>query len=319
MMRATSLAVCLALLPFAAQAQDAAETSEKAFAAFEGTFGVTKGKRRNHTKGFCIVGQFEPVDSAIHKYSKSPIFKGTSSVIGRVSHKGGNDKAADDKFGHYGLAFVMTTPDDDTHIINMNTEHFFPVSTPGAFAELMQAKATSPEAVKVFAANSPELKAHKAHHAKIDKTLRPYEGATYNSINSFHLVNEAGDQTPVRWSFVPATEQKVVLDPKQDFFFENMQANLKAGEVAWNMEIIIANPDDAVTNPAILWTGDHTRIIGGKLVVKAAMLEKDGECDEINYDPTILSDGFEPSDDPMLEVRSLIYAIGVSKRLAEKQ
>ncbi|KAB7615552.1 catalase [Amylibacter sp. SFDW26] len=319
MLRASAIALSIALMPVTAFAEDAFDKAERTMKAFEDVFGVTKGKRRNHTKGFCIIGSFEPQDAAILKYTNSPIFTQTSSVNGRVSHKGGNNKAADNKFADYGLAFEITTPDDDTHIIGMNTEHFFPVSTPEAFSKLMQAKAIGKEAVKAFAANSPELKAHKAYHSARDKTLRPYEGATYNSINTFYLVDDAGKRTAIRWSFVPSNDQKVVLDPSENFFFENMQANLDAGEVAWDMIITIANPDDEILNPAILWTGEHTQIKAAKLIVNSISTEAEGECDPLNYDPLILTDGFEPSEDPMLEARSAIYAIGVSKRLGEKE
>lgn len=33
---------------------------EKGFAAFEGLFGVTEGKRRNHTKGFALRARLHP-------------------------------------------------------------------------------------------------------------------------------------------------------------------------------------------------------------------------------------------------------------------
>ncbi len=85
------------------------------------------------------------------------------------------------------------------------------------------------------------------------------------------------------------------------------------------MVITIANPGDPVNNPAVQWRGDHKRINAGKFVVTSAMTETDGRCDAINYDPTVLSQGFEPSEDRMLEARSLIYAIGVGKRLSEKE
>ncbi len=202
--------------------------------------------------------------------------------------------------------------------MNMNTEDFFPVATTEEFVALMQAKAAGKNAVAAFAANSPALRAHKAHHSARDKTLHPYEGATYNSINSFYLVDEAGTQTPIRWSFVPAGNDDVVLDPSPDFFFENMQENLSRGEVAWDMVVTIANPDDDILNPAKRWEGDQTTLTAAKLVVYSAVREADGTCDELNFDPMVLSDGFEPSEDPMLVARGAIYAIDLSKRLSEK-
>ena len=185
MLKPSTLALCAILIPATSPAQDSFATAERIFADMETLSSGVKGKRRNHTKGICFTGEFAPADTAIQKYSTSPIFAGRSDVTGRLSHKGGNNLAADDKFGDYGLAFEVTTSDDDSHIFAMNTEDFFPLSTPEALMELMAAKVAGGDAVKNFAANSAELRAHKAYHGARDKTLRPYEGSTYNSINSF--------------------------------------------------------------------------------------------------------------------------------------
>ena len=297
---------------------DERTNTERNLAAFENLFGVTKGKRRNHTKGYCIVGEFIPQDSAISDYTNSPIFAGVSKVKGRVSHKGGKSNPPDDKPGNYGLAFEITTADDDAHIINMNTEQFFPVSTTEAFIGLLEAKAAGKEATAAFAKNHPALKAYKTYHAALDKSLRPYEGATYNSINTFYLVSKSGERTPVRWSFIPSGEQGIVLDPTENFFFENMQANLKRGEVTWDMVVSFAVDGDDVLNPAIRWSDDNPQIVAAKLKVTSAVREADGTCDEMNFDPTVLSAGFEPSEDPMLQARAEIYALGVGRRLSEK-
>ena len=311
-----AVAICVAFLPITAQA-DAFETAENAMQAFEDVFGVTTGKRRNHTKGYCITGTFQRVDDQILNYSNSPIFTEAATFLGRVSHKGGKSNPPDDVFGDYGLAFEIETASGDFHIMNMNTEDFFPVPTAEEFVALMQAKAQGSEAVAAFAQNSPELRAHKAYHKARDKTLRPYEGAIYNSINSFYLVDDADNRTAVRWSFVPAGQHDIVLETNPSFFFENIQENLSRGEVAWDMVITIANPGDDILNPASLWEGDHTQVTAARLVVETALREEDSTCGEMNFDPLILSDGFEPTEDPMLEVRSAVYAIGVSRRLSE--
>ncbi|MFD1159913.1 catalase [Roseovarius aestuarii] len=316
-MRTILMATCLSLasLPAAGGEFD----TEGGFAAFENLFGVTEGKRRNHTKGFCVEGELTPVDEAIKAYSTSPLFTGTSDVIARVSHKGGKANPADDKYGLLGLSMEISTHDDDLHVIGMNTEHFFPVSTSEAFIELLRAKATGGDAVKEFAAAHPELKAYKAYHGALDKTLRPYEGTTYNSVNAFYLVNEAGEKTAMRFSFRPSGDEAIVVDTHPDFFLDNMQANIAQGTVSWDMVVTLANPGDPVADPSAQWTGDHTEIVAARFTANAAMSEEDGQCDAINFDPTVLSNGFEPSEDPMLQVRSMIYAHGVGKRLSEKE
>ncbi|KIC21532.1 catalase [Leisingera sp. ANG-Vp] len=316
-MRTSLFAICLSLAALPAAAEGEFNT-EDGFAAFEELFGVTEGKRRNHTKGFCVEGVLTPVDDAVKAYSSSPLFTGTSTVIARVSHKGGKANPADDKYGLLGMAMEITTADDDLHVIAMNTEHFFPVATSEAFIKLLRAKAAGGDAVKAFAAAHPALKAYKAYHGALDKTLRPYEGTTYNSVNAFYLVNGAGEKTPMRFSFRPSGAEGIVVETHPDFFLENMQANIAGGGVSWDMVITLANPGDAIADPSVQWTGDHTEIVAARFTATAAMSEADGRCDAINFDPTVLSDGFEPSEDPMLEVRSLIYAHGVGKRLSEQ-
>ncbi|UWR44148.1 catalase [Phaeobacter inhibens] len=316
-MRTGLFALCLSLTSLPAFAEGEFDT-EGGFAAFEQLFGVTEGKRRNHTKGFCIEGELVPVDSAIKAYSNSSLFTGTSFVIARVSHKGGKPNPADDKYGLLGMAMEITTADDDLHVIAMNTEHFFPVATSEAFIELLRAKAAGPEATKAFAADRPALKAYKAYHGALDKTLRPYEGTTFNSVNSFYLVDAAGAQTGIRFSFRPSGEEGIVTDTHPDFFLENMQSNIANGGVSWEMVVTLANPGDVIADPSVQWTGEHTEIVAARFTAKAAMSESDGQCDDLNFDPMVLSEGFAPSEDPMLLVRSMIYAHGVGQRLSEK-
>ncbi|WOR15231.1 catalase [Hyphomonas sp. FCG-A18] len=299
-------------------ASSAVFDAEEGFDAFEKLFGVTKGKRRNHTKGFCVEGIFAPVDPRVRTYSSSPIFSGTSTVVARVSHKGGKANPRDDQYGLLGMGLEITTANGDLHVIGMNTEHFFPVATSRDFIELLQAKAAGPDATKAFAAQHPEFRAYKNYHEALDKTLRPYEGTTFNSLNTFYLVDAEGKKSAMRFSFQPSGEQEIVVDTHADFFLENMQKNINEGSVSWDMIVTLANPDDAILDPSKQWSGDHVTITAGRFTAQNAMPESDGQCDRLNFDPMVLSEGFAPSEDPMLRARSMIYALGAVKRLSEK-
>jgi catalase len=156
-------------------------------------------------------------------------------------------------------------------------------------------------------------------YLKKKTTLTPYESNTYNSVNSFYLVNENGEKTAIRWSFVPSQNEAIVLEPKQDFFFDNLQQNLNDHDLVWDMVITIANADDEIDNPATPWEGEHKKIIAAKLKVLSISSDELGGCDNINFDPLVLSSGFEPSVDPLLQARRDAYAISFARRLAEKQ
>jgi catalase len=288
--------------------------------SFETIFGVTEGKRRNHTKGFCFNATLTPHDLSITQFTNSPIFTEEVNVTGRFSHGGGNNHAADDKAGgKYGMGLSITTSSGELHLMALNTLDFFPVATPEAFAELMYAKSQGGDAVKAFKEKNTDLQRFKAHMSKKKVTLTPYEGNTYNSVNSFYLVNAAGEKTAIRWSFVPSQNESVVVEPKPDFFFDNMQQNLNDHDLVWDMVVTIANPDDDVDNPSIPWEGDNKKIIAAKLKISSIDSDELGGCDNINFDPLVLSSGFAPSADPMLQARRNAYAISFGKRLSEKQ
>ena len=46
------------------------------------------------------------------------------------------------------------------------------------------------------------------------------------------------------------------------------------------------------------------------------MPQKGAACEKINYDPLVLSDGIEATDDPILQFRSPAYAVSFSKRMS---
>ncbi|MDE1464449.1 catalase family peroxidase [Spartinivicinus poritis] len=287
---------------------------------FEKNFGITEGKRRNHTKGFCFEGTLKPVNPEIKLYSDSPLFKATSTVIGRLSHKGGNNTAPDNKPGEHGMGLLIRAKNGEEQRMAMNTLDFFPVATPEGFLLLNKAKGGDAQAKQMLTAKHPEILNFKAHLAKKIKNVELYENMHFNSINSFYLVNSQGKRTPIRWSFEPASKAKLPQQIKasDNLLFDNIKANLQTGPVTWNMVITIANPDDPINDASALWQGEHKTIIAAQLNVLKVNSEANGKCDDINFDPLILTSGFEPSDDPILKARSPSYAVSFGRRLSEK-
>ncbi len=308
----------LSVSTLAIQSSFAADVSVGLIDAFEANFGVTEGRRRNHTKGFCFDAELAPASPDIRKLSSSPIFQEPSKVTGRLSHSGGNSKASDTKIGGLGMALQIIAANGEEHRMAMNTLDFFPVSTPEGFLALNLAKKNGKEAMAAFIEKYPEFKTFKAHAGKKEKVLKPYEAHTYNSVNSFYLVNDANEKTAVRWSFVPQSTQAIVVEKGDDFFYDNIQANLKSGTIAWDMMVTVANNADPVDNAAIMWTGEHTVIKAATLTISAVATEKQGKCEAINFDPLVMSKGFAPSDDPILLARRPVYAVGFSRRMSER-
>ncbi|EUA65676.1 catalase family protein [Mycobacterium xenopi 4042] len=53
------------------------------------------------------------------------------------------------------------------------------------------------------------------------------------------------------------------------------------------------------------------------LTLTSAQTEHRGNARDINFDPLILPDGIEPSDDPLLSARSAVYAASYRRRAGE--
>ena len=56
---------------------------------------------------------------------------------------------------------------------------------------------------------------------------------------------------------------------------------------------------------------------GRDLTIAKAGPDAAGQCEDINFDPTVISAGFELSPDPILAFRSQAYAVSVGRRLSE--
>jgi catalase len=89
----------------------------------------------------------------------------------------------------------------------------------------------------------------------------------------------------------------------------------KQGPVRWDMMVSIGEPGDTEDNPTIAWPESRRKIKAGTLTISSAMSQKGEECEKINFDPLVMSDGIEPTNDPILLFRSQAYAASFSKRL----
>src|SRR5260370_4126726 len=118
----------------AAAAQPNSEIAEKTFEAtadnvvnaLEGAYGVSRGKRRNHTKGFGALGIFVGAPEAA-EYSRSLLFSGQEiEVVARVSLAGGDPEASDTENSPRMLGLQFRLPGGSLHHITMiHTPMFF--------------------------------------------------------------------------------------------------------------------------------------------------------------------------------------------------
>ncbi|GFG49383.1 catalase [Mycolicibacterium agri] len=292
---------------------------------FRAVSGNHPGFRKNHAKGVAVTGYFDSNGDGC-ALSKAVVFAaGRTPVSGRFSLSGGDPDAADTAGAARGLGLAFAFPDGSQWRTAMINLPVFPDNSPQGFYDRTLASKPvpstgqpDPAAMSAFLAAHPETKAAMA----IIKTQPPTKGfadSTFRSLNTFFFVDDAGTRTPVRWSFVPQQDAAPPKTGEPDMLFDALIRQMQTGPLQWKLVLTVGTPDDPVTDPTLPWPGDRRTVDAGTLTLTTIEADQPGNARDINFDPLVLPEGIEPSDDPLLSARSAVYAASYRARTSEPQ
>jgi catalase len=161
-----------------------------------------------------------------------------------------------------------------------------------------------------------------ANAFKIAKNL-PYPisfaQTVFHAIHAFRFVNAADEAHYARYHWEPeAGEAGQTLEELQkqppSYLFEELEARLRKAPVVFNLVLQLAEEGDPTDDPTAPWPDDRSRVPIGRLeLVRPTTVEEIGDPVML-HDPTRLTDGIEPSDDPVLAVRRGVYEVSVAHR-----
>lgn len=304
-------------------------TATQAIDALEERFGVTHGQRRNHIKGICAAGSFVGNPETV-RYSRSDLFSGkTIPVVARFSISGGNLMVSDATKSPRGMALQFRLDSGAVHHITMLNTPIFGASTPEAFVDHLRAARPdpvtgkpNPELLKDFYEKYPKSKAQADFLASNNPPVS-YANSSFWGIHTFKFINKDDQVTLVRWQFVPRDGEKRLTDrevaeAKSNFLESELFERVKNGPIQWDMIVTVGQPGDTEIDPTASWPSNREKFKAGTLTLTSAMPQSGSECEAINYDPLVMSDGVAPTNDPILLFRSPSYAISFGKRLSEK-
>jgi catalase len=299
---------------------------------FETVNGPHPGFRRNHAKGVCFSGYFISNGQGT-ALSTATIFvpasdeRGRVPVIGRFALAGGQPFQADAPHTVRSMAIVFRTSDGQEWRTGMNNIPVFPVATAQAFYEQLLASKPDPTtgrpdpaAMKSFLARNP-ASAAAIDVIRASPVSSGFENSTFNSLDAFRFISAQGKVTAVRWSMVP--EQPFApAEPAQsdkNYLFDTLIASIHAHPLKWHLLITIAQPGDPTSDATLPWPPDRQQIDVGTLTVDQIQSEETSPARDINFDPTVLPAGIEPSDDPLLAARSAAYSPSFTRREGESK
>ena len=295
---------------------------------FQKNGGTFPGYRRNHAKGECVSGYFQSNGNAA-RYSRAEVFAPgrRTPVVGRLSIPGTSPYAWDGATPIRGMALDFLQDDGQQWRTAMNAVPAFPVATPAANFEFIQAQqpvpATGdpdPKKLAAFFATHPSARAFRDW----DRTTPPsasYATVAYNSLDTFYFVDAANHRHAVRWSMVPeaaARDLKTAGDGP-DFLAADLRRRLAHGPLRWHLVVTLAAPGDAIDDASRAWPADRPHVDAGTLVILASQPQKVGVCRDISFDPLVLPAGIQPSGDPLLKARAEAYAESLKRRLHDEE
>jgi len=296
--------------------------------AFEGTFGVHPGQRRNHIKGTCAAGEFVGTADAA-ALSRSILFSGkTIPVIARFSLGGGSPEVPDAAPAPRGMALEFHPPGGALQHITMINVPIFAAASPASFRDAILAAKPGPntgqpdpEKLKAYAATHPDAMALTTLASHHTPTANYYQ-TTYFSVHTFKFIDAKGTEHPVKWRFIPrdGTKEMTAAEMKaapHDFLEKNLIERTRKGPAVWDMIVYVGEPGDPQDNPTLAWPETRKHFIAGTLnITQATPQQKGMACEPINFDPLVMADGIAPTNDPILLFRSPAYAVSFAKRLS---
>jgi catalase len=116
---------------------------------------------------------------------------------------------------------------------------------------------------------------------------------------------------------MPAQAALPGANPGSDALFDALVRQFRTGPLRWRLHLIIGEPNDPVTDATLPWPPDRRVIDAGTLTLTTIETERAGNARDVNFDPLVLPEGIEPSDDPLLSARSSVYAASYRLRTGE--
>jgi len=294
-------------------------TPDEAMDKIHARFGAHDGHRALHAKGIHCVGTFTATPEAA-RLTRAAHMSGTPVATKvRFSNGGGDPNVPDYVPDVRGLAVSFQLPDGKrTDILSQTIPHFPFPDEQGFFATLVVSKPGLSALLRLpaFLARHPKAALQFPEANRVIAQRLNFYAHCYFPFHAVKWVDADGGSRFVRYTWLPTVEETSLskAEAKQkgrDFLFDGLRERLAVEPVRMDLEVQIAGEGDNPHDPSDEWPDDRQRVIVGTLEVTAV---DDDADDAIIFDPMRLTDGIEPSDDPVLHFRPPVYGLSFARR-----
>jgi catalase len=294
-------------------------TPEQAMEKIHARFGKHPGHRAFHAKGIFCSATFtaEPETSSL---TRAAHMSGASvPAIVRISNGGGDPTVPDYAPDVRGLAVSFHLPDGNrTDIVSQTIPRFPFTDQEGFFAALAIAKPSLGALLRMpmFALRYPRALASLPETNRVLAERRSFVARPYFAFHAYRWVDAEGGERFVRYRWLPTVDDPEPTKAEarsrgRDYLFDELRERLARGPARMGLEVQIADEGDDPDDPSDEWPEERRRVIVGTLEITG--VDEDAD-DSIVMDPMRLTDGIEPSNDPVLHYRPLVYSLSHEER-----
>jgi catalase len=286
--------------------------------------GIHTGFRFMHAKGIVTSGTFTPTAEA-KALSRAAHFNGPPvPVTVRFSNAPGVPTNADNNpgSGPRGIAIRFNLPGGAFTDIVSISHNGFVVGTGEDFLAFLKAAAVSgpdaphPKPIETFLGSHP-----RAAKFLMEVQARPKSYATlaYFGNNAFVFVDSSGKKQVVRYQIVPVAgvamlDSAAAVKAGENYLIEDIQKRIAAGPVQFRLYAQLPEPGDPTNDGSIVWPDDRKRVLLGTIRLTKVEPNQEELQRSLTFNPTFLTSGIELSDDPLVPLRSAVYALSVAHR-----
>jgi len=308
----------------APQSSNSQDLAQQIFDVMSKAPGAQPRTRPVHAKGVVCEGTFTATPAAKNLSSAAHLQGEKIPVTVRISDGAPDPSIPDNSPNAFprGIAIRFLIPGGDKTDIVAISHNGFIVGTGEGFLALVQAIAATdpskahPWPVEQFLGGHP-----RALKFVQDPKPMPDSFATESFFgnNAFVFVNKKGARQAVRYQILPVAGSHYMSDAdakskSADFLFDELKARLAKGPIQYRLVAQLPSAGDPTNDGSIIWPDDRKTVELGTITIKAVVADSDAAQKALAFDPTLLTDGIELSDDPLPAIRSDVYGISAMHR-----
>ena len=295
-------------------------------AAFDQVQGLHPGFRPVHAKGIMCSGTFTPSPEATTLTRAPHAARPSTPVLVRFSDAAGLPTIADNDPGASprGMAIRFVLAEHVHTDIVAHSHDGFPVRTGEEFLELLRALAASgpqapkPPPIASFLATHPAAK----RFVEAPKPLpTSFAREAFFAVTAFRFSNQEGTTRHGRFRIRPeaGTDHLTARDAaakSPNFLMEELAQRLAGGPVRYHVRVHVAGEGDVVADATAAWPDSRPEMPFGTIALTGVVNQADPEFSRVIFDPVPRVDGIDPSNDPLIAVRSALYLLSGRRRRA---